>query len=112
MDNVTELVEQLSLAMSPVMEGLSALAPTTEKAVSVKKVELLSPQEINQKLDELTKMLEEMDPHSSEKVTEMITRFGNQVDLQLMKRLAQHANRFEFEEALELLVEVRAMPVN
>jgi len=112
LDNVTELVEQLSLAMSPVLEGLSALAPTTEKAVSVEKVELLSPQEINQILDELTKMLKEMDPDSEEKVTEMITQFGNQLDLKLMKRLAQHVSGFEFEEALELLVEVRAMPVN
>ena len=112
LDNVTELVEQLSLTMSPVLEGLSALAPTTEKAVSVEKVELLSPQEINQILDELTKMLEEMDPDSEEKVTEMITQFGNQVDMQLMKRLARHVSGFEFEEALELLVEVRAMPVN
>jgi CheY-like chemotaxis protein len=112
LDNVTELVEQLSLAMSPVLEGLSALAPTTEEAVSVEKVELLSPQEINQILDELTKMLKEMDPDSEEKITEMITQFGNQVDLQLMKRLAQHVSGFEFEEALELLVEVRAMPVN
>ncbi len=42
----------------------------------------------------------------------MITQFGNQVDLKLMKRLAQHVSGFEFEEALELLVEVRAMPVN
>ena len=98
--------------MSPVLEGLSALAPTTEEAVSVEKVELLSPQEINQILDELTKMLKEMDPDSEEKVTEMITQFGNQVDLKLMKRLAQHVSGFEFEEALELLVEVRAMPVN
>jgi len=112
LDNVTELVEQLSLAMSPVMEGLSALVPTTEKAVSVKKVELLSPQEIKQMLDELTKMLKEMDPDSEEKVTEMITQFGNQVDLKLMKRLARHVSGFEFEEALELLGEVRAMPVN
>ncbi len=47
-----------------------------------------------------------------DKVTDMITQFGNQVDLQLMKRLAQHVSGFEFEEALELLVEVRAMPVN
>ena len=42
----------------------------------------------------------------------MITQFGNQVDRQLMKRLAQHVSGFEFEQALELLVEVRAMPVN
>ncbi len=111
LDNVTELVEQLSQVMSPVLEGLSALAPTTEKAVPAEKVDLLSPQEINQKLDELTKMLEEMDPDSEEKVTEMIPRFGNQVDLQLMKRLARHVSGFEFEEALELLVEIRAMPV-
>jgi actin-like ATPase involved in cell morphogenesis len=98
--------------MSPVLEGLSALAPTTEKTVSVVKVKLLSTQEINQILDELTKMLEEMDPDSEEKVTEMITQFGNQLDLKLMIRLAQHVSGFEFEEALELLVEVRAMPVN
>ncbi len=112
LDNVTELLEQLSLAMSPVLEGLSILAPTTEKAVTVEKVELLSPQEINQIFDELTKMLEEMDPDSEEKVAEMITQFGNQVDLQSMKRLARHVSGFEFEEALELLVEVRTMPVN
>jgi PAS domain S-box-containing protein len=112
LDNVTELVEQLSQAMSPLLEGLSALAPIIEKAVPVENVELLSPEEINQKLDELTKMLEEMDPDAEEKVTEMITQFGNQVDLQLMKRLARHVNGFEFEEALELLVEVQAMPVN
>ena len=112
LDNVAELVEQLSLVMSPVLEGLSALAPTTEKAVSVEKVEQLSPQEINQILDELSKMLEEMDPDSEEKVTEMIAQFGNQVDLRLMKRLEQHVGGFEFEEALELLVEIRAMVLN
>ena len=98
--------------MSPVLEGLSILAPTIEKAVTVEKVALLSPQEINQIFDELTKMLEEMDPDSEEKVTEMITQFGNQVDLQSMKRLARHVSGFEFEEALELLVELRTMPVN
>ncbi|MEE9551598.1 MAG: hypothetical protein V3V89_00995 [Gammaproteobacteria bacterium] len=42
----------------------------------------------------------------------MISQFGNQVDLRLMERLARHVNGFEFEEALELLVEIRAMPVN
>ncbi|MCZ6501734.1 MAG: hypothetical protein O6945_04375, partial [Gammaproteobacteria bacterium] len=104
--------EQLSLAMSPVLEGLSALAPKTEKAVSEKQVELLSPEEINQMLDELTNMLKEMDPDAEEKVNEMITKFGNQVDLQLMKRLARHVSGFEFEEALELLEEIRAMPIN
>jgi len=42
----------------------------------------------------------------------MITQFGNQVDLKLMKRLARHVSGFEFEEALALLGKVRAMPVN
>jgi PAS domain S-box-containing protein len=107
LDNITELVEQLALVMAPVLDGLATLVPAETTDVQTEAAEPLSPEEINQQLDELAEMLEEMDPDAEDKATELKSRLGNQADQQLLKQLVQQVGGFEFKEATETLDKIR-----
>ena len=106
--NITELIEQLALVMAPVLDGLAALVPTETMDVQTEAAEPLSAEEIHQQLDELAKMLEEMDPDAEDKVAEIKSRLGSHADQQLLRQLVQQVGSFEFEEATETLDKMRA----
>ena len=108
LDNVNELVEQLALVMAPVLDGLSVLIPEQEADGQSAAVEPLTPEEFNQQLDELAKMLEEMDPDAEDKVTEISRRPGIQIDRHLLNKLARFVSGFEFDAAQECLESIRS----
>ena len=66
------------------------------------------PEEIKPLLDELAAMIEEMDHDAEEKVEEISSRVGAQLDGQLLRQLAQQVGGFEFDEAAETLEKIRA----
>jgi CheY-like chemotaxis protein len=107
LDNINELVDQLALVMTPVLDGLSALATEQTAGEQDEPVNLLSPEELNQHLNELAEMLEEMDPDAEEKVTELAGQISSQGHQQLIKSLLRQVSGFEFEDATETLAKLK-----
>lgn len=96
------------LAMQPVIQGLATLAPAAAEASSEQAVsEPVDPARVATLMDQLSVLLEEMDPDAEEKVAELVALCGHHLERPLFKRLSQQISGFEFEEATETLLRLR-----
>ena len=100
-----ELVEQLELAMQPVLQGLSGLAKDQEVAAAPNAE--IDPAEVSSILDELEGLIEEMDPDSEEKAEALQRMLGGTGDRKLSAQLVQQVSGFEFDDALTTLANIR-----
>ena len=107
LESATDLLARLAVAMEPVLQGLSSLVATAGSSTSSSPAESASVEKLGQLLLELGNMIEEMDPDSEEKVTELASQSGDRFDRQLLRTLERQVSGFEFEEAQETLASLR-----
>jgi PAS domain S-box-containing protein len=107
-DRYEDVLEAFEGAMEPVSRGLATLAPAAAEASSERTAsEPVDPARVSALMDQLSVLLEEMDPDAEEKVAELMALCGDHLERPLLKRLSQQVSGFEFEEAMETLFELR-----
>ena len=105
-DDYGGLIDGLEQAITPVLEGLARLGSGREETKPL--VEAADRDTINGLLDELAVLLEDMDPESEDKAVELQTALGGTVDRALVKDLVRRVSGFEFDEAQEVLGQIRS----
>lgn len=101
------MVEQLAVAMMPVLGGLSALVPSEFENLSSEMSVSFNPENTVQLLDELTEMLDEMDPGAEDKAVVLGDISKDTVDQKIIRNLIKSNAEFEFDEANEILADIK-----
>ena len=107
-DLYPELLSRLEGALTPVMQGLEALAVNDEtEEPGAEDDGPMNVEAVMPLLDELQTLLEEMDPEAEEKVTDLKMQLGGGAHQKLVNTLSKQVGEFEFEDACETLVKLR-----
>lgn len=105
-----EQIDQLELAMGPVLQGLSGLAVAEDTDGETEKDADLTG--ITPMLDELKELIEEMDPDAEEKAEALQRKLSGTANRKLTAQLPRQVSGFEFEDGLETLAQLREDVLN
>ncbi len=100
-DKIERLIENVTLTLSPVLEGLETIPATA--ASSKKPVETLNPEKFQSLLLQLRELLEDDDTDSSDIIETLEDLPGIEFYLSEIKRLSKAVDEYDFEMALEEL---------
>jgi HPt (histidine-containing phosphotransfer) domain-containing protein len=107
-DLYPELLSRLEGALTPVMQGLEALAVNGEtEGPGAEDGSPMDIEAIMPLLDELQTLLEEMDPEAEDKAADLKTQLAGGAHQKLVTKLSKQVGEFEFEDAHKTLAELR-----
>jgi signal transduction histidine kinase/DNA-binding response OmpR family regulator/HPt (histidine-containing phosphotransfer) domain-containing protein len=101
---IDRLLENVVLALSPVLEGLTAL----EHKATAKQVKALDPEQLKSIMDRLRALLEDDDADATEVVEELLEVSATGAHTIALKQLAKAIGEYDFDQALEELANLES----
>jgi two-component system sensor histidine kinase/response regulator len=107
-DGYSELLSSLEDSLSPLMQGLEAVAVSGEtERLGAEDGDPVDVEAVLPLLEELQTLMEEMDPEAEDKVADLKKQLGSGAHHKLVNTLSKQVGEFEFEDARKTLANLK-----